>query len=121
MEIQGSLFESAREEQGSVPICKEIGPIPLVQKEVVKILENVPEIQHKEEVDLLMKATRYRTRNNEAIAVSKTLVGASKKFRVSVSDVVVGALKTLEEMPNLYAVQAIFMSLNEPIYGFAIK
>ena len=126
MEIQSSLFESTQQEGGFVPSYKRIGPRPMPKKEVVILTENVPDIQHKEEVDRLIKATMYRMYIKESVhreymEISQLLIGASEKFRMTISDVVDGALKSLKEMPTLYANQAIFMSLEEPIYGFATK
>jgi len=126
LEIQSSLFESTQQEGGFVPSYKRIGPRPMPKKEVVILTENVPDIQHKEEVDRLIKATMYRMYIKESVhreymEISQLLIGASEKFRMTISDVVDGALKSLKEMPTLYANQAIFLSLEEPIYGFAVK
>lgn len=126
MEIQKSLFESAHQTQVPVPIRRKIGPIPMAKISMEILTKNAPEIQHKEEVDRLMKETVNRMfikeyEYKERIEISKLLIGASEKFRMTISDVVDGALKSLKEMPTLYANQAIFLSLNEPIYGFAAK
>jgi hypothetical protein len=126
MEIQSSLFESTQQEGGFVPSRKRIGPRPMVLKSMEILTKNVPDIPHKEEVDRLMQATinrMYIPRSEylEYIEVSKLLITASEKFRMTISNVVDGALELMRKLPNLYSNQAIFMSLEEPIYGFAIK
>ena len=126
MEIQRSLFDSLPESVGNIPLRKKIGPSPMGKNSMVILTEKHPEIQHKEEVDLLMKETVNRmyikeSEYKERIEISKLLIGASEKFRMTISDVVREAMKLLKNMPNLYINQAIYMATEEPIYGFATK
>jgi len=126
MEFQNTLFDYQPESVGPVLSRKRIGPITMAKKPMGILTEKLPEIQYKEEVDRLMKETTNRiyiprSEYLEHIEISKLLIGASEKFRMTISDVVDGAVNLLKNIPNLYANQAIFMSLNEPIYGFAVK
>lgn len=93
MDIQRSIFELIQMEQSSVPICKKIGPSPMVLKLGGHLPKNVIEVQHKKDIG--------------CIAVSKTLIGEPKKFRMTISDV---ANKMME-----------LANLGKTVYGFRIK
>ena len=93
MEIQGSLFESAQQEQDPMPTRKKIGPIPMPSKSDGHLTKNDTETQY--------------TKNIGCIEISKTLIGEPKKFRMTISDI---ANKMME-----------LSSQGKTVYSFRIK